>query len=65
MNPVVLITGASSGFGLATAKHLAAHGAHVGQLAYMLRCFFDGCRRAIAFKECLIALAERPAAMTG
>ena len=39
--------------------------AHVGQLAYMLRCFFDGCRRAIAFKECLIALAERPAAMTG
>jgi hemerythrin-like domain-containing protein len=24
---------------------------HPGQLAYMLRCFFDGCRRAIAFEE--------------
>jgi len=25
--------------------------AHIGQLSYMLRCFFDGCRRAIAFEE--------------
>jgi hemerythrin-like domain-containing protein len=25
--------------------------AHPGELAYMLRCFFDGCRRAIAFEE--------------
>lgn len=24
---------------------------HPGELAYMLRCFFDGCRRAIAFEE--------------
>ena len=38
---------------------------HVGQLAYMLRCFFDGCRRAITLKESLIAMAERPLAMTG
>lgn len=29
-----------------------------GQLAYMLRCFFDGCRRAIAFKEALLARAR-------
>src|SRR5206468_9564779 len=29
-------------------------GSHVGQLAYLLRCFFDGCRRAIALKEGLI-----------
>jgi len=29
----------------------------VGQLAYMLRCFFDGCRRAIALKESWIANA--------
>ena len=42
-----------------------ASGSHVGQLAYMLRCFFDGCRRAISFKESLIALAERPVAMMG
>jgi len=30
---------------------------HVGQLAYMLRCFFDGCRRAIALKESWVATA--------
>jgi hypothetical protein len=24
---------------------------HPGELAYMLRCFFDGCRRAMAFEE--------------
>lgn len=30
----------------------------VGQLAYMLRCFFDGCRRLIALKESWIANAE-------
>jgi hypothetical protein len=29
----------------------------VGQLAYMLRCFFDGCRRAIALKESWIKSA--------
>lgn len=34
-------------------------GAHVGQLSYMLRCFFDGCRRAIARKESWIAAARR------
>lgn len=33
-------------------------GEHVGQLAYMLRCFFDGCRRLIALKESWIARAE-------
>lgn len=32
--------------------------ARVGQLAYMLRCFFDGCRRLIALKESWIARAE-------
>jgi hypothetical protein len=42
-----------------------ANGSHVGQLAYMLRCFFDGCRRAIALKESLLTLAQRPVAMTG
>lgn len=30
-------------------------GANVGQLSYMLRCFFDGCRRAIRLKESYIA----------
>lgn len=30
-----------------------------GQLAYMLRCYFDGCRRAIALKESLLAYADR------
>ena len=30
----------------------------VGQLAYMLRCFFDGFRRLIALKESWIARAE-------
>jgi hypothetical protein len=40
-------------------------GSHVGELSYMLRCFFDGCRRAIALKESLIDLAKRPLAMTG
>jgi len=29
----------------------------VGQLAYMLRCYFDACRRAIALKESWIANA--------
>ncbi len=36
--------------------------AHVGQLSYMLRCFFDGCRRAIALKESWIAAARRAGA---
>jgi hypothetical protein len=27
------------------------------ELGYMLRCYFDGCRRAIAFKESLVARA--------
>ncbi len=30
-------------------------GANVGQLSYMLRCFFDGCRRAIRLKESYLA----------
>lgn len=30
----------------------------VGQLAYMLRCFFDGCRRLIALKESWISRAD-------
>lgn len=47
-------------------QHLGkSSGSHVGQLAYMLRCFFDGCRRAVALKESLIVLANRPRAMTG
>jgi hypothetical protein len=29
----------------------SSHAPHPGELAYMLRCFFDGCRRAIAFEE--------------
>ena len=34
---------------------------HPGELAYMLRCFFDGCRRAVAFEEValLILAGER------
>lgn len=32
-----------------------------GELAYMLRCFFDGCRRAIAIKESWLSLARRSA----
>jgi hypothetical protein len=28
---------------------------NIGQLSYMLRCFFDGCRRAIALKESWIS----------
>lgn len=33
--------------------------AQPGELAYMLRCFFDGCRRAIAFEElALLTLGE-------
>jgi hypothetical protein len=30
-------------------------GQNADQLGYMLRCFFDGCRRAIALKESMIA----------
>lgn len=33
---------------------------NVEQLGYMLRCFFDGCRRAIALKESWIADADVP-----
>lgn len=33
----------------------------VGQLAYMLRCFFDGGRRLIALKESWIARAQQQA----
>ncbi|MEO5865798.1 MAG: hypothetical protein ABIS14_11370 [Sphingomonas sp.] len=36
----------------------AAAGANIGQLSYMLRCFFDGCRRAITLKESYLALAQ-------
>ncbi len=35
--------------------------ANIGQLSYMLRCFFDGCRRAIALKESWITNALRTA----
>jgi hypothetical protein len=38
--------------------------ANIGQLSYMLRCFFDGCRRAIALKESWIANAQRTVIMT-
>jgi len=31
----------------------------IGKLSYMLRCFFDGCRRAIALKESGIEIARR------
>lgn len=31
---------------------------HPGELGYMLRCFFDGCRRAIAFKEVLAMVVD-------
>lgn len=31
------------------------------ELAYMLRCFFDGCRRAIAIKESWMSLTRRAA----
>jgi hypothetical protein len=34
-----------------------------GQLAYMLRCFFDGCRRAIVLKESFLTYARRAAIM--
>ncbi len=33
-------------------------GVNAVQLGYMLRCYFDGCRRAIAFKESLLARAR-------
>lgn len=33
--------------------------AGIGQLAYMLRCFFDGLRRAVALKESWISMAFR------
>ncbi|GAA4776352.1 hypothetical protein GCM10023219_25010 [Stakelama sediminis] len=39
-----------------TLRHRAQHrmkGPHT-DLGYMLRCFFDGCRRAIAFKEAML-----------
>ena len=36
-----------------------ADGRNAEQLGYMLRCFFDGCRRAIIFKESLIAKGGR------
>lgn len=35
---------------------------HEGELGYMLRCYFDGCRRAMAFKEALIGQVSRHAA---
>lgn len=33
-------------------------GANIGQLSYMLRCFFDSCRRAIRLKESYLACAR-------
>lgn len=38
--------------------------ANIGQLSYMLRCFFDGCRRAVALKESWITNALRTALRT-
>ncbi len=35
---------------------------HMGELSYMLRCYFDGCRRAMAFKEALVDPVRRNAA---
>jgi hypothetical protein len=32
-----------------------------GEFGYMLRCFFDGCRRAIALETVLLTLIEREA----
>ena len=41
-------------------KHTrSTDGRNVEQLGYMLRCLFDGCRRAIIFKESLIAKGGR------
>lgn len=34
-------------------------GRDVGKLSYMLRCFFDGCRRAIALKESWTEITRR------
>jgi hypothetical protein len=34
---------------------------HEGELGYMLRCYFDGCRRAMAFKEALVGPLRRNA----
>jgi hypothetical protein len=36
----------------------------VGELSYMLRCFFDGCRRAIMLKESWRDAAQRTAVMS-
>jgi hypothetical protein len=36
----------------------------VGELSYMLRCFFDGCRRAIMLKESWRAAAQRAIIMS-
>jgi hypothetical protein len=33
--------------------------ARPGEFGYMLRCFFDGCRRAIALESTLLALIEK------
>ena len=39
--------------------------ANVGQLAYMLRCYFDGLRRAIALKESWMTHIERDLVKAG
>ncbi len=46
-------------------RHVAhQQSGNVGQLAYMLRCYFDGCRRAIALKESWIVGGTRTPIMT-
>ena len=44
---------------LATALQPGESGLSPGTFGYMLRCFFDGCRRAIALKESWLAAARR------
>lgn len=43
----------------------APGGGNVGQLSYMLRGFFDGCRRAISLKESYLAFAANDAVRRG
>jgi len=46
---------------LGAALEIADGGGEPQALSYMLRCFFDGCRRALAFEElAILKLARRP-----